>query len=116
MDRGEPPVVGAGARTAVYPTGAKLMPQVEIEGLLKDAMGLDAASIGSSAITRAVQERQAGCQLNEPVAYLERVRTSETELQELIDAVVVSETWFFRGREAFTGLARLTLGEWLPRQ
>jgi len=35
------------------------------------------------------------------------VSTSESERQELIEAVVVPETWFFRDREAFTGLVRI---------
>ena len=37
----------------------------------------------------------------------ERVRASPTELQALIEAVVVPETWFFRDREAFAALARI---------
>ncbi len=47
-------------------------------------------------------------------AYWERVRGSRAELQALIEAVVVPETWFFRDREAFAALARLAREEWLP--
>ena len=57
-------------------------------------------------IERAVQERQRRLRLDDPHAYWQRVRASEAELQELIEAVVVPETWFFRDREAFTALAR----------
>ena len=78
--------------------------QEQFEGLLKQAMGLDAASIGAPSVERAVQERLAACKLDAH-AYLERVRSSETELQALIEAVVVPETWFFRDREAFNALA-----------
>ena len=35
----------------------------EFEGLLKQTIGLDAASIGASAIERAVQERLSACGL-----------------------------------------------------
>lgn len=84
------------------------------ETLLKQTMGLDAASIGSSAIERAVQERLSVCHLKDPDAYWERVHSSETELQELIEAVVVPETWFFRDPDAFAALVRLVLEEWLP--
>lgn len=91
------------------------MDRAAFEQLLQQAMGLDAASIGSSIIERAVQDRQAACGLGDLQAYWEHVRASATELQELIEAVVVSETWFFRDREAYTALARLGHEEWLRR-
>jgi len=91
------------------------MAGAEFERLLQETMGLDAATIGSAAIERAVQERQAACRLADPQAYLAHVRASEAELQSLIEAVVVPETWFFRDREAFAALARLVLESWLPR-
>lgn len=77
------------------------------EQLLKQAMGLDAASIGSAVVRRAVQERLAACQLPDAQAYLERLGSSASELQELIEAVVVGETWFFRDPASFAALARL---------
>jgi len=80
------------------------------EQLLKQAMGLDAASIGSAVVRRAVQERLAACQLPDAQAYWERLGSSAPELQELIEAVVVPETWFFRDPASFAALARL-LGE-----
>ncbi|MGJ3703221.1 CheR family methyltransferase [Variovorax sp. AFSI2.2] len=77
------------------------------EQLLKQAMGLDAASIGSAVVRRAVQERLAACQLPDAQAYWERLGSSAPELQELIEAVVVPETWFFRDPASFAALARL---------
>src|SRR5205814_4567729 len=44
-------------------------------------------------------------------AYLERLRNSPEELAELIDAVVVPETWFFRDRGAFSVLERFVREE-----
>jgi chemotaxis protein methyltransferase WspC len=64
------------------------MIRTEFEYLLKRTMGLDAAAIGSSAIERAVQDRRSACKLTDAQAYLDYVRTSQTELQELIEAVV----------------------------
>jgi chemotaxis protein methyltransferase WspC len=84
-----------------------------IAQLLKDAIGLDVASVGESAIARAAKERQVACRLADAAAYLERVRASVSELQELIEAVVVPETWFFRDREAFAALAREAAAAWL---
>jgi chemotaxis protein methyltransferase WspC len=86
----------------------------EFESLLKQAMGLDAASIGSPAVERAVRARASACGLKDANTYLERVRASATELQALIEEVVVPETWFFRDREAFAALARIAREEWLP--
>ncbi|HSW13047.1 MAG TPA: protein-glutamate O-methyltransferase CheR, partial [Solimonas sp.] len=85
------------------------------EQLLKQAMGLDAASIGTAMVERAVQERQAALGLADARAYWDCLQGSAAELQELIETVVVSETWFFRDREAFAALARLGHEEWLRR-
>jgi chemotaxis protein methyltransferase WspC len=86
----------------------------EFESLLKQLMGLDAASIGSQAVERAVQTRMSVCASNNLSGYWELVRASATEQQELVEAVVVPETWFFRDREAFAALARIVHNEWLP--
>jgi chemotaxis protein methyltransferase WspC len=48
----------------------------------------------------------AACRITDSQAYWEHLTGSAQELQELIDAVVIPETWFFRDREAFTMLAR----------
>jgi chemotaxis protein methyltransferase WspC len=88
------------------------MNATELEDLLKVEMGLNAASIGSSAIERAVQERLLICKVIDANAYCEFVRGSAAELQELIEAIVVPETWFFRDRDAFSALARIA-HEWL---
>src|SRR6202163_2862965 len=86
----------------------------EFENLLKRTIGLDAASIGSSAIKHAVQARTSACGLKDLRAYWELLCTSKAELQELVEVVVVPETWFFRDREAFLAMARMAHDEWLP--
>jgi chemotaxis protein methyltransferase WspC len=85
----------------------------EFEKLLKQTMGLDAASIGVSAIERAVQVRTSACQLADAQAYWDYLRVSNGELQQLIEAVVVPETWFYRDPEAFAAMTRLAFEEWL---
>src|SRR5207244_3795275 len=82
-----------------------------VERLLKERMGLDAASIGSNAIARAVRERATALGLPEP-EYWTRVSACEEELQQLIDAVVVPETWFFRDRELYPALIELVRSRW----
>lgn len=78
-----------------------------IEALLKDVIGLDAATIGTSSIARAVRARQSACGLEDPDVYAAHLRESPAELQELIDTVVVPETWFFRDRGAFDAVVQL---------
>lgn len=88
----------------------------QIEALLKQTMGLDANSIGSATIERAVEQRQAACRIRDPILYWDHLSGSPAELQELIETVVVPETWFFRDREAFAALANLVMPEWLRGQ
>lgn len=79
-----------------------------IEDYLNARMGLDAASIGRVAVERALRTRQAVCGLDAD-AYWEHVRGSELETQELIEALVVPETWFFRDRNAFDALTGMVV-------
>jgi chemotaxis protein methyltransferase WspC len=78
-----------------------------LENMLKERMGLDAASIGSSSVERAVKERMANCGVGDIGAYAQRAQSSQPEMQALIEAIVVPETWFFRDREAFAALAKM---------
>jgi chemotaxis protein methyltransferase WspC len=82
--------------------------------LLKERIGLDVEAIGEAGIERAVRERLRVCNLHDPQVYWKQLRSSEAEVQELIEAVVVPETWFFRDLQAFAGLTRYALEEWLP--
>jgi chemotaxis protein methyltransferase WspC len=90
------------------------MAHLDFENLLKETIGLDSASVGSSTIDRAVRLRMAGAGITRLEDYWQQVRSSKDELQELVEAVVVPETWFFRDREAFAVLVRLATEEWLP--
>lgn len=90
------------------------MSQIAIEALLRQKIGLDATLIGSSTIVRAVGRRMAECGLPNAEAYLLRLQTVQEELDELIENVVVPETWFFRDKEPFAFLSRYAISEWLP--
>jgi chemotaxis protein methyltransferase WspC len=85
------------------------MDVVDFAALLKESMGLDISSIGTSAIVRAVQERQAQSRIADAKQYLMFARDNLAERQALVEAVVVPETWFFRDSEAFAALARICL-------
>jgi chemotaxis protein methyltransferase WspC len=80
-----------------------------IQELLLRNIGLDSASVGATTIERAVRERMKVFRLQGMDAYWELLHNSPSELQELIEAVVVPETWFFRDEETFVALVRLVV-------
>jgi len=84
------------------------------EHLLERTMGLSAASIGTSAIERAVGTRLRACKLENADDYWTHVQRSPDEVQKLVEAVVVPETWFYRDPQAFAAMARIAMKEWLP--
>jgi chemotaxis protein methyltransferase WspC len=85
-----------------------------IERLLRETMGLDAASVGSSLIERAVRLRMKKRGMREIRNYCGTLDRSPAELNRLIEAVVVPETWFFRDKEPFAAMAGIVMSEWLP--
>src|SRR5260370_27296338 len=85
-----------------------------IENLLNATMGLDAASIGSSLIERTVRLRMKSLGLKKIADYVALLETAAAEMDDLVESVVVTETWFFRDKEPFAALARLVRDEWLP--
>jgi len=91
------------------------MVQATIEALLRQKIGLETASIGSNAIALAIRRRMTQCGLSDMQEYLLRLKASAPEMEELIETVVVPETWFFRDREPFNFLSRYVITEWLPK-
>ena len=91
------------------------MTQAAIEALLRQKIGLDALTVGSNTISRAVNRRMADCGLTDTNIYLTKLQASPPELEELIETVVIPETWFFRDREPFVFLSRYAVSEWFPK-
>ncbi|WP_341313790.1 CheR family methyltransferase [Paraburkholderia sp. IMGN_8] len=80
--------------------------------LLHRTIGLDAASVGHSAIERAVDLHAAAwCADGHADAtlddYWDAAQASPAMVQALVETVVVPETWFYRDADAFKALARL---------
>jgi len=73
----------------------------QIEKMLRETMGLDGASVGSGSIQRVVRLRMKSFGISDTTAYRELLSRSRVEWEELVEAVVVTETWFFRDPEAF---------------
>lgn len=88
------------------------MTQAKIEALLREKIGLDALTIGSHTIARAIAQRITDSRLTDPASYLERLQAAPEELEALIETVVIPETWFFRDREPFVFLSQYVLSEW----
>lgn len=79
----------------------------EFSGLLKRRMGLDSGSIGQAAVERAVRHRMHAAGVDDEQDYLMHVQAWPDEMQQLIEAVIVPETWFFRYPESQDAMATL---------
>lgn len=79
----------------------------EFSAMLKREIGLDTGSVGQAAIERAVRLRLSASGISDERAYLQHVQISPAERQQLIEAVVVPETWFFRYPESLVTLVEL---------
>jgi chemotaxis protein methyltransferase WspC len=77
------------------------MPFTSIKKLLHQKIGLNASSVGDSSIERAVKHRLEANKLNDVKNYYELLLANSTELAELVEEVVVPETWFFRNNTPF---------------
>ncbi|MEA5508234.1 CheR family methyltransferase [Crocosphaera sp. UHCC 0190] len=85
-----------------------------IEALLSQRMGWEVSKIGSRQLAKAIATRQKACGFSDLPRYLERLQASAKEFQELIEQLVVRESWFFRHREAFVLLRHYITNQWLP--
>jgi chemotaxis protein methyltransferase WspC len=86
-----------------------------IDAILTGRLGLDPSAIGSGLIPRAVRSRMRAVGLHDLEAYAALVRGSEAELQELIEEVVVPESWFFRDVLPFRFLLEYARSGWTVR-
>jgi chemotaxis protein methyltransferase WspC len=84
-----------------------------IEGLLATRIGLDPIAVGSPLILRAARRRMKELGLDNLGEYERRLSQSELELQELIEEVVVPESWFFRDERPFQWLREYVRQRWL---
>ncbi|MGK7883147.1 MAG: CheR family methyltransferase [Crocosphaera sp.] len=84
-----------------------------IKKLLAQKIGLGPDKIGQHQLIRAVNIRQQACGVNQLSNYLQRLQSSASEFQELVEEIVIGETWFFRHREAFSLLSHYVKTQWL---
>ncbi len=80
---------------------------------LRQSTGLDPDIIGANRIARAIEGRRLDCGLPDLERYWTRLQTSTTELEELVEQLIVPETWFFRDGKPFEYLKTYATSEWL---
>ena len=86
----------------------------QIHDLIKVSVGIDLATVGGSPLARGVKERMAKCGLADEASYIDLIRKSPEELDELVELIVVPETWFFRDEKPFALLQKYVSEEWMP--
>ena len=79
-------------------------------------MGLDAETIGSSSLHRIVRLRMKAMAVAQVDDYERILNTNASEWNQLVEAVVITETWFFRDRQAFAALTNTILLDLLPKK
>jgi chemotaxis protein methyltransferase WspC len=84
-----------------------------IENILRHRIGLDPAAIGATMIRRAVELRMNELGLADLETYSFLIRDSQSELQALIEEVVVPESWFFRDEKPFRHFQDHVRAGWL---
>ena len=76
-------------------------PRHPAEALLERWIGLDAHTVGSTTIARAVRVRMGACGETDETAFLERLTRDDAERDRFIEEVVVPESWLFRDPQVF---------------
>jgi chemotaxis protein methyltransferase WspC len=77
------------------------MLQASVEALIKQHTGIDAAIVGSGLIRSAIERCMRTRQITDLATYWRLLQQDPAAVQELIEVVVVPETWFFRDRRPF---------------
>jgi chemotaxis protein methyltransferase WspC len=90
-----------------------MMMFLQIEGLLRQKIGIDVKIIGGVKIARAVETRCRVLGVGDIRHYWEILRDSPDELDELTELIVVPETWFFRDDQIYKEIANYVVSECL---
>lgn len=90
--------------------------QAHIEVLLRQKIGLDATTIGSSTISLAIKQRMQTIGMVDINEYYLLLQRSVQEWQLLVETVVIPETWFLRDKEPFSFLQEFIKREYLKQR
>ena len=78
----------------------------EIKNLLQKNIGLHVDTVGVSSIERAIGHRMDHLGVGSESSYYSLIIEDPKEFAELVEEVVVPETWFFRNRSPFEALSK----------
>jgi chemotaxis protein methyltransferase WspC len=87
----------------------------QIEALLLRTVGFDKAVLSSKVIRQCVEGRMFLLGMPQMADYLALLQRDAEELDDLVNTIVVPETWFFRDHAPFEFLRLFIREEWLPR-
>ena len=83
-----------------------------IATFLSQRIGLDPDVVSSSRLARAAESRRVCCGLPNLERYWALLQTSASELEALVEQLIVPETWFFRDGKPFDYLKTYVTSEW----
>ncbi len=87
---------------------------VELELLLRQRIGLNPQSVSRHHIEDALRRRMSACHIQDVPNYLALLRGGTAEFQELIEHLVVAESWFFRDVQPFRFLEHFVTSQARP--
>ncbi len=82
------------------------MSLARIRELISTRTGLLPESLGTAALPSAVEVRVRVLGAGTAEAYAEQLARDPAEFQTLVDAIIIPETWFFRGGKLYTALVK----------
>jgi chemotaxis protein methyltransferase WspC len=92
-------------RATGIPSAVHAADVAAVEAVLRDWIGLDATTIGTAAVERAMRTRMTAAGVADIASYAARVRSDAGERDLLVEEVVVGESWFFRDQQVFAFVA-----------
>lgn len=84
-----------------------------IQQFLSERLGLELASLSPGMVKQAIAQRQHACGARTHEDYWKRLEQQPREQMELLENLVVPETWFFRDPEAFEMLSEWVRRHWI---
>src|SRR5689334_2520957 len=79
--------------------------------MVESRAGLDGSVLGQTSLKRAMEKRMDVCSIHNAEAYVKKAEDDSMEWNELVEELVVPETWFFRDEEPFKCLAAYALSK-----
>jgi chemotaxis protein methyltransferase WspC len=80
-----------------------------IREIVRAVSGIAVETLGRTALERSVYRRMAALSMDSPTSYALHLADCATEIQQLVESLVVPETWFFRDQHAFSFLVQHAL-------